>query len=141
MNPSFIMYLAMITSWKENKSQILCQVCCTFHQLDNIFPNDSGKMWYAEMFLKANYDTTLSEFVPLQPLPSFDLCIVRSSQVKVAYLLLLLVSSSFKLLLVICLHPTFRSLMHIIFQMKKYFCHQTCMHCINQEHIPIQQEI
>jgi len=142
MDPSLIMHLAMITSCKESKSQILWHVCHTFHQQDDISPMIAAKCDVVKYYLKANYDPTLLEFIPLQPLPSSDLCIVRSTgQPSKGGLLTSFVDIySFKLLVLICVHPTFRSLMHIIFQIKNFF-HQIFTHCINQDHIPIQQEI
>jgi len=80
MDPSFIMYLAIITCWKESKSQILWQVCYTLHQQNNISPPMiAAKCNMVKCFLKATDNAILSEFVPLQPLPSSDLHIVRST--------------------------------------------------------------
>ena len=39
----------------------------------------AAKCDMVKSYLKANYDTSLSEFIPFQPLPSSDLRIVRST--------------------------------------------------------------
>jgi len=84
----------------------------------------------------------LSEFVPLQPLPSSDLCIIRSTGQPSKGGLLTSFVDVFKLEVTSCdMSPlNIQVLMHIISQMKKSFCHQTFMHCIKED-IPIHQEI
>ena len=103
----------------------------------------AAKCDMVKCYLKANYDTTLSEFIPLQPLPSSDLQIVRSTGQPSKGGLLTSFVDVYKLEVTAC--DMSQADIQVIdahhFPDEQIFYHQIFMHCTNLVHIHIWQEI